>query len=291
MDNYIEPFAGSLAVMLKRPHWPFEATRVETVNDKDAFVVNAWRAMQADPEAVCHWADGPVFEVDLHAKHQWLHDHAGTVEKLKSDPDFYDDRIAGYWIWGLSNWIGDNFCRPKNQESVPHLCNTGKGVNRQLPHLGDSGMGVNRKLPHLGDSGKGVNRQLPHLGNSGMGVNRQLPHLGDSGMGPIPDGCEDRYLRLLAYFNHLADRLRRVRVCCGDWTRILGPSTTFRLGMTGILLDPPYDVDGTEYGEDHTGLSSAVREWAIQNGDNPLLRIAFCGYEDEGHEFPKGWRV
>ena len=128
MDNYIEPFAGSLAVMLKRPHWPFEATRVETVNDKDAFVVNAWRAMQADPEAVCHWADGPVFEVDLHAKHQWLHDHAGTVEQLKSDPDFYDARIAGYWIWGLSSWIGDNFCRPKAQNSVPHLGDPGRGT-------------------------------------------------------------------------------------------------------------------------------------------------------------------
>ena len=250
MDNYVEPFAGSLAVLLKRPHWPFEATRVETVNDKDAYVANFWRALQADPEAVARWADGPVNEVDLHAKHAWLHRQAEHVERLKVDPDHYDARIAGYWAWGLSSWIGDSWCRPNRNNSIPNLGDPGKGVNRQLPHLGDPGMGE-----------------------------------------PILDGCEDRYLRLLSYFNHLADRLRRVRVCCGDWTRILGPSTTFRQGMTGILFDPPYDVDGTDYGEDATGISTTVREWAIANGDNPLLRIAVCGYEDEGHEFPKGWRV
>ena len=28
----------------------------------------------------------------------------------------------------------------------------------------------------------------------------------------------------------------------------------------------------------------------IKNGDNPLLRIAVCGYEGE-HEFPSGWEM
>jgi len=32
VPNYVEPFAGSLAVLLARPHEP----RVETVNDLDA---------------------------------------------------------------------------------------------------------------------------------------------------------------------------------------------------------------------------------------------------------------
>jgi hypothetical protein len=35
--------------------------------------------------------------------------------------------------------------------------------------------------------------------------------------------------------------------------------------------------------------SAAVRTWAIENGDNPLLRIAVCGYEGE-HEFPSTWQ-
>ncbi len=284
VDNYVEPFAGSLAVLLKRPHWPFTETRVETVNDVDCYVVNFWRAMQRDPEAVTDAADNPVNEADLHARHAWLHQQTERIEQHKVNPDFYDSRVAGYWAWGLSSWIGDNFCRPNPQASMPNLGVPGKGVNRKLPNLGDTGQGVNRQLVHLGDPGKGVNRKLPNLGDTGQGVNRQLVHLGDPGMGdPVPGGCADRHARLLAYFLQLADRLRGVRVCCGDWTRILGPSPTHRLGLTGVFLDPPYDVEGTDYGVSSAGISGSVRAWCAANGDNPLLRIALCGYVDEAH--------
>jgi hypothetical protein len=100
---------------------------------------------------------------------------------------------------------------------------------------------------------------------------------------PAPGGCADRHARILAYFQKIADRFRGVRVCCGDWKRVLGPSPTFRFGLTAVLLDPPYDVGGTEYGQSSAGISTAVREWAAANGDNPLLRIALCGYEEENH--------
>jgi len=261
VENFVEPFAGSLAVLLSRPKFPFVATRVETVNDKDCYVANFWRAIQADPEGVADYADNPVNEADLHARHAWLHRQVETAERLKSDPEFYDVRIAGYWCWGLSSWIGDNFCRPNK----------------------------NRIIPHLGDPGKGVNRQLPHLVDPGMGVNRQLPHLGDPGK----NGCRDRHERLRGYFYEIADRLRGVRVCCGDWARVLTPSVTFRHGMTGVLLDPPYNVDGTEYGESSTGLSTAVREWALAEGERTEMRIALCGYAGEGHEIleSQGWDV
>ena len=239
VENYVEPFAGSLAALLARPHWPFTGpARTETVNDIDAYVVNFWRALAADPEAVAAYADNPVNECDLHARHAWLHRQAERVETLKVDPDWYDVRVAGYYAWGLSSWIGDNFCRPSRQDS----------------------------LPHLGDPGKGA---------------------------PVPGGCEDRRQRLVGYFLQLADRLRGARVCCGDWTRVLTPSVTFRHGVTGVLLDPPYDVGGTEYGQSAAGISTAVREWAIENGSNPLLRIALCGYveEDHGADMPEGWVV
>ena len=42
VDNYVEPFAGSLAVLLARPHAP----TIETVNDVDGLLVNFWRAVQ-----------------------------------------------------------------------------------------------------------------------------------------------------------------------------------------------------------------------------------------------------
>jgi DNA adenine methylase len=239
--NYVEPFAGSLAVLLSRPHYPFTETRTETVNDLDCYVANFWRAIMTDPDAVCAAADWPVNECDLHARHSWLHGQAERMERLKTDPEYFDARVAGYWAWGLSSWIGDIFCRPRPQRGIPHL-GAGQGVNRKLPHLRDPGMGV-----------------------------------------------ADRRARLQYYFAQIADRLRGVRVCCGDWLRVLGPSPTFRLGLTGILLDPPYDVDGTQYGERVIGLSKQVAKWAVSNGDNPELRIAVCGYKDEGHTFPDTW--
>ena len=260
VKNLVEPFFGSGAVLLERPHWPFTATRTETINDIDCYVVNFWRAMQRDPEAVTDAADNPVNEADLQARHAWLHRQAERIEQHKVDPDFYDARVAGFWAWGLSCWIGDNFCRPKPQAS----------------------------MPHLGDAGKGVNRQLPHLGSPGKGVNRNYPTSETPAW--TPGGCADRRARLLAYFLDIADRLRGVRVCCGDWTRILGPSPTHLLGLTGVFLDPPYDVAGTDYGVSSTGISAAVRAWCAANGDNPLLRIALCGYVEEAHgdDLP-GW--
>lgn len=41
----------------------------------------------------------------------------------------------------------------------------------------------------------------------------------------------------------------------------------------------------------HVRLSSEAhraREWAIEQGSNPDMRIALCGYEGE-HELPVGW--
>src|SRR5579864_5476662 len=67
--NYVEPFYGSGAMLLNRPQ-PFAGT--ETVNDKDGFVANFWRAIQADPDAVAFHADWPVNENDLTARHLWL---------------------------------------------------------------------------------------------------------------------------------------------------------------------------------------------------------------------------
>ncbi len=94
------------------------------------------------------------------------------------------------------------------------------------------------------------------------------------------------------YFEALSSRLRRVRVCCGDWSRVLGDSVTVKHGMTAVFLDPPYggevERNGTLYAEDSLTVAAQVCEWAIANGENPLLRIALCGYEGE-HAMPGDW--
>ena len=104
VDNYVEPFAGSAAMLLAAPP---DATRIETINDFDGFVANFWRALAHDPDAVAHAADWPVNEVDLMARHSWLVRHRQPItEQLCADPDWYDARSAGWWVWGACNWIG-----------------------------------------------------------------------------------------------------------------------------------------------------------------------------------------
>ncbi len=61
VDNYVEPFFGSGAVLLGRTHDMNDGhRRAETVNDADGFLANFWRAISKDPESVAHYADHPV---------------------------------------------------------------------------------------------------------------------------------------------------------------------------------------------------------------------------------------
>jgi DNA adenine methylase len=99
-DNYVEPFAGSLAVLLARPE--SKRRRTETINDLDGFVSNFWRAVATDPEAVAYYADWPVNENDLHARHAYLVTVRPTFSgRMEGDPEFYDPKIAGWWVWGV----------------------------------------------------------------------------------------------------------------------------------------------------------------------------------------------
>ena len=246
--NYVEPFFGSGAVLLGRP----DPTGTETINDLDGYVANFWRAVKHAPDETADWADGPVNENDLHARHVWLLQQRESLRpRLEGDPEFYDAKIAGWWVWGMACWIGPGFC-------------SGNG-----PWWVDD----DRKLVHLGDAGRGVNRKLVHLGDAGHG---------------------EPAARVGAWFTALADRLKRVRVCSGDWSRICGPSVTWKHGLTGVFLDPPYadtsDRQRDLYRVDSVDVAHLVREWAVANGDHPLLRIALCGYEGE-HQIPATWSV
>ncbi len=256
--NYVEPFFGSGAVLLARPH----VGKTETINDKDAFVSNFWRAVQAAPEAVAKHADWPVNETDLQARHWWLLTvGAGRLRNISGDPSLYDAQVAGWWLWGACSWIGSGWC-------------SGNGPWQ----WGASGWAK------IGNAGMGINRQLPHLGNAGRGINRQLPHLGDAGRGAV----------ILEWIGALSERLRAVRVCSGDWSRVCGPSVTHRHGVTGVFLDPPYadTASRTEglYSTDDLEVAHAVRAWAIEEGRNPLMRICLAGYDGE-HELPEDWEV
>lgn len=214
-----------------------------------------------------------VHNCDLHARHVWLIAQRETLTaRLEGDPDFYDPKVAGWWLWGACSWIGSGWCRGQGPWQVR---------DGQLLHLGAAGRGIHRQLPHLGDAGQGIHRKLPHLGNAGRGIHRNLPHLGNAGQ---DDG-------LLVYFDALAARLHRVRITCGPWARVLGPSVTTHHGVTGIFLDPPYRDDEHSFGYVAGGhVWEDCWAWAVAHGTDPLFRIVICGYDD-GAALPEGWQV
>jgi hypothetical protein len=56
------------------------------------------------------------------------------------------------------------------------------------------------------------------------------------------------------------------------------------------VLDPPYSTDERDadlYAEDSGTVAAECREWALEHGDDPSMRIVLCGYDTE-HAMP-GW--
>jgi hypothetical protein len=184
--------------------------------------------------------------------------------RLQTDPEYYNAKAAGWWLWGACAWIGSGWASGEGPWSIAD----GQIVNIR----GNAGQGVNRQLPHLGDAGQGVNRKLPHLGNAGRGE------------------IISAYLQ--SYMREIADVLRVCRIACGSWERVCTPSVTHRHGLTAVFLDPPYgdgDFDYSAGGNANKDLSASVKAWCVANGDNPQMRIALCGYDDV--DMPDGWMV
>ena len=293
VDNFIEPFCGTMAVLLKRPAEHFRSGyRTETVNDANHYLVNFWRAVKHDPEVVAYHADWPVMEADLHARHRWLVRSEEVKEwrnLLTQDPEHYNAKIAGYWVWGQCSWIGGGWCNDirNDYEQMPQL-DVNHGVN----------LGGRPQLADAFDIGRGV--------NAGGSEHLKRPCFPDS-QSPIRGVCGVRRQWLIDWMRRLSDRLRLVRTCYGHWSRICdSDSTPTRLGTCGVFLDPPYPTergdnskksrDGSLYINDKTQCLNALRDEVLawcRKWSGPQIRIAVCGYEGDGYEAleQEGWAV
>ena len=322
VDHYVEPFAGSLAVLLRRPHQANRTYHSETVNDLDGLLCNAWRGIARDPDAVAGAASWPVCEADLHARHlallAWR--AAGNAERLMADPDFFDARMAGWWAWGQSAWIGAGWCSGRGpwvvgaDGRIARRTDGGDGVHRKRPHISDNGRGVahanarepgvKRVIPHLSSNGggvahanarePGVARPIPHLTGGGQGVAR--PQAREPGVGDYHPMTMPELTRWLRF---LSARLRHVRILNGKWERACKSGALQSLpvrqgGHCGVFLDPPYDNavrDADLYTEDGGTPAADARAWCVENGGNPRYRIVLAGYDAEHGELARaGWR-
>lgn len=266
VKHYIEPFFGSGAVLLARPNYDFRK-HIETINDKDGFIANVWRSIQFSPDETAYWCDWPVNHADLAArKGALIKNEERLLENLIADDMWHDPIMAGYWIWAASCWIGHGLTKITQRPRVS----------------GFGGTGVHRigKRPFLQHGGKGVNRigQRPHLSNGGCAITNPKSE-------PIYD-----------WMNALSERLRYVRVVCGDWTRVCGGYWQNDCGIVGIFLDPPYGKKATRdkriYHRDTTDVADNVSAWALERGSLPSYRIVLAGYyEEHEHLLAHGWRV
>jgi hypothetical protein len=254
VPNYVEPFAGSAAILLNRPA-PFSGA--ETLNDYSCSLVNAWRAIAQRPNELTELLVGPVCEVNTEAQHWALIKREQSLRNELGDPDYCDVKFAAFWIRGANEWIGSGWCNADGPWSWTR------------------------------DSGWLNASQLPHLGDAGTGINRQLPHLGDAGTGEYDLRCEF----VSAWLDALRDRLVGVRIACGSWERVLTPSVCQKHGLTAVFLDPPYDATEYVYGDATENISSQVREWCVTNGATGDFRIVLAGRGTE-HDplIAHGWR-
>lgn len=333
VNNLVIPCAGSIGELLGRS----SPAKIELVNDLDGLVVNAWRAIKYSPERVADLVDYPVHEVTLHAVHDHLI-HARTTkglrrrsmksgrrgsrplaEYLREDERHHDTRLAAWWIWGRSCWLGGGWCKETSrkrpalagQGDRPHK---GHGVARQIGREGQ-GDAMRTRVQGRGGSvyyGQGVAKPVtwrarPHLSHAGNGITpRQMPmvsgsYTGHPGHGNGVHSSDAHRQGLLDWMEALAERLRFTRIICGDWRRALTPATTTSHGLTGVSFDPTYDLQATGrssrlYRKDDPGMSSDARAWCIEHGEDPLLRIVLCGKGEEhdkllGHGWTKHvWR-
>lgn len=250
--QYIEPFCGSAAILLAAPR----PASLEVVNDASGFIANFWRATKHQAAAVAEAADYPVSHIDLGARHGWLMQQRERIGGALQDPDWPGDaKVAGWWLWGQCCWIGSGWCDWERAGACDAT---------------SAGMGIQA----VG--------QVPHAGNAGMGIQAvgKVPHASDAGRGQLLTSCGRT---AWAWLHRLADRLERVRVVHGEWSRCLNHH--FGGADTAVFLDPPYRAFEKLYGNS-TPVADAVEEWACEHAH---LRVALCGHRGD-YTLP-GWDV
>lgn len=101
---YVEPFAGSLAMLLGAPYEHSQVT--EIVNDASGLVVNFWRAVRHDPDYVSRIMDRPCMEPDLTSmKLACIAQQSALPGRLSAHPEWCDPKLAAWWALAVSGSI------------------------------------------------------------------------------------------------------------------------------------------------------------------------------------------
>lgn len=235
---FSDPFCGSAAILLQNP----EPVRYEIINDADMFVSNFWRSVKMNPRGVAYYADFPKFEADLHARHTWLvTEGAQRLMDNRDNPEFFDVRVAGYWVWGLNNWRGRGWCAKAYEDN------------------------------------KRVWRQSPTVTRTGF-MRKAYERYSDQNVLPANLGVEDYFYRLMNRLKHVkVDSGDWTRVVKPSMTTNLGETGIF----FDPPYSAKADRDNKLYAKESKTVAQDVYRWCREHENTPKLRIALCGYEGE----------
>jgi len=253
VKQYIEPFFGSGAVLLKRPPTKYE-TFYEIVNDKDGFIANVWRSIRFSPDEVAKWCDWPINHADLNARRKILiANETRLLENLQNDDMWHDPKMAGYWIWAASCWIGSGLVRPN---AIPYL-GRDTGIVKQRP-TPSGNQGILEKRPRIvNDRGNTINVY--------EWINALSKRLRN-----VKVVCGDWK-----------------RVCGGNWQDRNKP-----VGMFFDPPYMTSGRDEKIYHHESMTVGGEVEKWCLERGKNPNYRIVVAGYEDEYQTLlDNGWTV
>jgi site-specific DNA-adenine methylase len=101
---------------------------------------------------------------------------------------------------------------------------------------------------------------------------------------------------LADWMRSIADRLRRVRVCCGDWERVCTDGACAHGSIVGVFLDPPYSGDAKRntaiYRCEDLDVSKRVNAWCLSKTEDARFRVVLAGYEGEHENLESmGWKA
>ena len=260
LDCYVEPFCGSLSVLLKCPN----PAKLEIGCDMSPLVANFWRAVKHAPEEVAFHADYPTIHHDYHARSKWVWEWGREhSDEAFDDPMFFDSRAAGWWAWGKSIAIGSDFPTKGNDARIPSVSGIGGcGVAMQRRELKDIRPAESEPL-----DGSRIRAWIDALA-------RRLENVAILRK-PWTSAITPAVL-------HLGGK---------------GKSRN-AVKTTGVFLDPPYLTRGRRAGiyesDDEKTSDDAARDsyaWAVEAAEKwPALKIAYC-CRDGDFPVPEGWRV
>lgn len=266
--TYVEPFHGSLVMLLNSPYGP--APR-EIVSDINGFEDNTWRSIKFEPHETAFWADYPTSHISKIARREYLRSRYGElVPRLVKSLEYCEPKTAGLWLLETAESM---------DMSAKILERAYAGTGEPTTHVLELPWEKNYPLP-------------PHIvdGASGRGISIQKRTI------PMPKWYLPTGVRLQPWLTELGNRLARVNLVCQSWDVILNNSSVMseslrKKSVTGFFLDPPYPSTGDAkvYINDDRTTAGKVFNWSIKWGDEPNYRIALCGYEDDYGSFPDGW--